>query len=143
MKLKSLENKALEFNIDTFKSKLVLVDFWFSNCGPCISQFPSLIEIYKKYKYENFEIVSISSDRLEKYENLQRVSALNKLPWLNLWDENGVICDELSIRSFPTNLLINENGIIIRRNISTTELRELIADNLVRKTYFANSYEPN
>lgn len=143
LKLKTLENKAQEFNIDTFNSKLVLVDFWFSNCGPCISQFPSLMEIYKKYKPENFEIVSISSDRSEKYENLQIVSTLHKLPWLNLWDENGVICDELSIRSYPTNLLINETGKIIRRNISPTDLGDLIADKLVKKTYFSNTYEPN
>ncbi|MCF3110688.1 TlpA family protein disulfide reductase [Niabella sp. CC-SYL272] len=47
---------------DVKNKKLILVDFWASDCGPCRITHPRLIELYKKYADRGLEIISVSLD---------------------------------------------------------------------------------
>ncbi|WP_300601866.1 TlpA disulfide reductase family protein [Niabella sp.] len=52
-----------EFRLSDVKNKkLILVDFWASDCGPCRITHPRLIELYKKYAGKGLEIISVSLD---------------------------------------------------------------------------------
>lgn len=42
-----------------------LIDFWYSNCGPCVAQFPDLRNLYETYHNKGFEIVGISTDKTD------------------------------------------------------------------------------
>ena len=44
-------------------TRVSLVDFWASWCGPCRREMPNLVETYAKYKGKNFEIVGVSLDQ--------------------------------------------------------------------------------
>lgn len=52
-----------DFTLSDIKNKkLILIDFWASDCGPCRITHPRLIELYKKYADKGLEIVSVSID---------------------------------------------------------------------------------
>lgn len=52
-----------DFSLSDIKSKkLILIDFWASDCGPCRVTHPRLIELYRKYADKGLEIVSVSID---------------------------------------------------------------------------------
>ena len=116
-------------NLDTasfLKNQYTLIDFWFSNCGPCIAQFPTLKYLYDKYKGSGFEIVGISTDN-EKYKtDWQNAIKKYQLLWPQYWDINGVEATKMSINAFPTNFLLDKQGIIIKKNISPVELEEFL-----------------
>jgi peroxiredoxin len=120
--------KALTQQNDTLSSnfyqnyKYTLVDFWYSNCGPCIAQFKELNEIYTQYQQQNFQIIGISTDRQK--EKSKWIAAINKykLLWPQYWDIDGKESSMYSIQAFPTNLLIDSTGKIIAKNIKPSEL---------------------
>lgn len=107
-------------------SKLTLIDFWFSHCGPCISQFKELKIIYEKYKGSGFELLGISTDTKEYVADWKSVVKKQELPWKQYLDLNAVEANKLSIRSFPSNFLIDGEGKIIAKDITPAELNSLL-----------------
>ncbi len=127
LKLKNKELKELIFKAtENTNTNYILIDFWFSYCAPCIAQFPKLKELQTKYSPKQLIIVSISTDKTKNIDNWHKIMEQKNIPWLNLLDENGTETSSLGINSFPTNFLLNKEGVIIKKNISLTELEELL-----------------
>ena len=97
--------------------KYTLVDFWFSNCSPCIYQFNILRSIYAKYKDKGFDIVAISTDSQENISEYKKLLQTNNYPWKQLLDIDGTKASLLDIHKFPTNFLLDRDGKIIRVDI--------------------------
>ncbi len=56
--------------------KLRLINIWATWCGPCVAEFPHLIEIHRMYRNRDFEMVTISLDDPDK--NAQVLKFLQK-----------------------------------------------------------------
>ncbi len=112
------------------KKKYTLIDFWYSNCSPCIGQFADLKTIYEKYKGQGFEIIGISADKVKDKQNWQNIINKHQLIWPQYWDINGQETSKLSINTFPTNFLLDSEGKIIKKNIRPVELAEFLSENM-------------
>jgi len=97
--------------------KYTLVDFWFSNCSPCIYQFNTLKSIYVKYKDKGFDIIAISTDNQENISAYKKLLKKNNYQWSQLLDINGAKASLLDIHKFPTNFLLDKDGKVIRVDI--------------------------
>lgn len=130
LKLKNKDLQEIVFNTSAnSNANYILVDFWYSHCGPCIAQFPKLKKLYNKYNPNSLKIISISTDMTKNIDNWYKVMEKYTIPWINVLDENGTETSPLGIKSFPTNYLLNNEGVILRKNISLTDL-ELLLKNL-------------
>ncbi|MCA4810681.1 TlpA family protein disulfide reductase [Empedobacter falsenii] len=110
--------------------KYILIDFWFHACKPCLVTFPHLKEVYQKYHSKGFDIIAISTDGTKYIQNWKNTIKKNELPWVNLLDENGCFSSKNKINSFPTNYLVDEQGKILAKDISTEQLDEFLNRNL-------------
>ncbi len=116
------------FNLSHFKGKYVLLDFWASWCGGCISEMHTLKPIYNEIKRDNLEFISISlDDNKEKW-----ITALKKIdiPWLSLWDSDGfkksTFKDQFGFNQIPFIALISPEGRILSRKIRGEEVKNEI-----------------
>lgn len=113
-------------SLKTLLKSYTLIDFWYSNCSPCIAQFPALTNLYKQYKQAGFEVITISTDVLERERNWKNTIRTHNLPWIQLWDPGGVIAKQLSVEVFPTNFLLDESGRIVEKDIDLSTLSILL-----------------
>lgn len=115
--------------LSDIKGKYILLEFWGSWCGPCREENPELVKTYNAYKAKGFEILGVAADN-NKAQWLKAIKD-DKLPWENVCDlkgdknEAGLI---YGISAYPTNYLIDENGIIIAKNLRGKALAAKLAD---------------
>lgn len=112
------------------KNKYTLIDFWYSSCIPCAYQFESFKETYAKYKLKGFEIAGVSVDKTSDKKDMENAIKKHKINWQHYWDKDGVEAKRLLITAYPTNFLLDQNGVIIKSNISPPELREFLQNKL-------------
>ena len=113
------------------KSKYTLVDFWFSHCAPCLSEFPKLKELFISYKGRGFNILGISIDKKTDTDIWIKTIQEKELAWEHYLDPSGrITVRTLSINYFPSNFLLNEKGVIIRKNINPVDLSKFLSENM-------------
>lgn len=122
-------------NINDYKGKITLVDFWASWCGPCRVKHPDIVDLYNEFKNQNFDIISISSDR--KLNSWKKAVKKDGLIWENLIDQESKVSDELGIQGIPFNYLLDVDGKIIGVNLSIEKIRDI----LIRKPAGNNTYK--
>lgn len=112
-------------NID-FHKKYTLLDFWWSGCGHCIKEFPTYLELYQGELNSIFDVVQISVDKTSALRQLNRIRERFNFPWRELLDENGKTTEFLKLYSFPSNFLVDSQGVIIKKNIRPSDLEQFL-----------------
>lgn len=105
-----LYNKDENIVLKNFKGKVVLIDFWIKNCGPCIKSIPDLNALQVKFKNKKFEILGINS--YDTKEDISWFCNKHKPNYKNVM--NGkVIAEKYGVTGFPTVVLINKEGKVL------------------------------
>jgi thiol-disulfide isomerase/thioredoxin len=93
--------------------KLVLLDFWASWCGPCRESLPDLKRFQSAFSGDQVQVVSISEDRDENTWN--SFVSQNQMNWEQQFDGKGESARRYGVQGFPTYILMDGNGTILRR----------------------------
>lgn len=91
------------------KGKVVVFNFWFTSCPPCIKELPELNELYEKYK-NNPDIVfaAVTFERAPKIEKFLKKYDV-KYPII---PQQGGFSQKVSRGSYPTNVIVKRDGTI-------------------------------
>ncbi len=65
IKIKLLNGDTL--NLQEYKNKIVLINFWATWCPPCREEMPYFEETYRKYKDKGFVIIALSLDANKEF----------------------------------------------------------------------------
>lgn len=93
---------------ESLKDKIVVLNFWFVRCAPCLLEMPVLNQLYEKYN-ENPNVVFLAIC-LDSKDTI--VDFLEKIPFNYKIVPSGLeIATTFDVNSYPTNIII-EKGVV-------------------------------
>jgi thiol-disulfide isomerase/thioredoxin len=118
-------------SLKAYQGKVVLVDFWATWCGPCVSELPNVLAAYKKYHDKGFDIVGISLD--QDKEKLTSFMKERGMSWAQYFDGKGwdnKLAVKYGVDSIPSTFLLDGDGMIIARDLRGPALEAALARRL-------------
>ena len=127
-------------NLEDYKGKVVMINFWVSWCSDCQGEMPKVAELYKEYGENKKDLIILgvaspiskeypnNKDRIGKKELLKYIADNNYI-FPSLIDETGKTFAEYEIEEYPSSFIINENGHLrayIKGAVSKEELKQNI-----------------
>jgi thiol-disulfide isomerase/thioredoxin len=121
--------EQISLNNVTAKGKVTIIDFWASWCKPCRIENPNVVRLYNEYHDKGLEIIGVSLDKDKK--RWEDAIALDQLTWnhvSNLMHWSDPIARQYAITSIPQTYILNEDGIIIAKNLRGVALENKLAE---------------
>lgn len=108
------------FSIAQLRGKYAVLDFWGTWCGPCMYGVPKMKEYYNKYK-NRIEFVGIACN--DKESDWKETIEKNGMNWVHILNDASKSDISLlyGVSSYPTKVIINQNGEIISKVIGENE----------------------
>jgi thiol-disulfide isomerase/thioredoxin len=113
LKVKDLDGR--ELTLQTYKGKVVLLNFWATWCGPCRAEIPSLIRIQNEYK-DRLQIIGMNVDD----DDAERLRAFVKDKDINYPVAMTSVPVRLAyggISALPTLFVINQEGKMVQKHV--------------------------
>ncbi len=107
-----------QLKLTDYKGKLLFIDFWASWCAPCKGELPYIQIVHDTYGGDDLGVLGISLDG--SFDDLRRMADDYGLTYPQICDKKrwqSAYAAMFSIRSIPTNFLLDGNGVIIAKNL--------------------------
>jgi peroxiredoxin len=119
--------KGEKFGLDALRGKVLLVNFWATDCPVCIKEMPQLVAMHKQFAARGFETVAVAM----WYDPPNRVLdyiGKNALPFNVSFDPVGDIARAFGdITLTPTTFVIDKRGNIVERILGEPDFGKLNA----------------
>ncbi len=99
-------------SLKSLKGKIVVLNFWFTQCKPCVIEMPKLNKLTEKYN-KDVVFLSITFDKKESVKKLLETHTFN---YTHITDNEKIIAD-YNVVGFPTHIIVDKNGEIILRKV--------------------------
>jgi thiol-disulfide isomerase/thioredoxin len=138
--IQDLNISALKEILENKTPNYRLINVWATWCGPCVTEFPHLVDINRMYRNREFEFISITLDEPARKPNalnfLEKKQASNK-NYLFIGDRYAFIeqIDKTWEGALPYSIFIAPNGKVLFRKpgvIDPLELKKVIVEALGR-----------
>lgn len=98
-----------EFSIQKLKGKIIVINFWFTTCAPCITELPALNKLVDEYFKK--DVVFIAFGRDDKVEILDFMKK-HKFDYNQISSDYNLTKKYCVLSGWPMNLVIDREGIL-------------------------------
>jgi thiol-disulfide isomerase/thioredoxin len=105
------------FNMDQYKGKKLMIDFWATWCGPCIASFPEMAQLQEHFAKADTTVQFLFVLTMEDGKKEEEVIASAKklmesknLNFLILNDISGNYVNQFQISAIPCKVFVDKNG---------------------------------
>lgn len=115
------------FTTESLRGRVVLVNFWATSCVTCVKEMPMMVETYKKYAPQGYEMVAVAMS-YDPANYVLNFAQSRELPFKVALDPMGEIARSFEdVKLTPTSFLIDKQGRIIKRYLGEPNVAEFHA----------------
>ena len=104
------DSNNYDVNLDDFKGKLLILNFWATWCAPCREEMPSLDDLQSNSNFDNLKIfpINIGQENFSKSDSFFKELGIQNLEIY--FDAPITLAKKFSLRGVPTTILFNKKG---------------------------------
>jgi thiol-disulfide isomerase/thioredoxin len=128
---------ANDFDLQEFRGKVLVLDFWASWCVPCRRSFPWMNSMQEKYADDGLVIIGINLDA----EEADAQAFLRETPadFQIINDPEGALARKHDVVAMPTSYVFDRDGELVTRHLGfkvkrQDEYEALLVETLNRRT---------
>jgi hypothetical protein len=118
------------------KSKLTVLYFWDINCGHCKTAIKELHNAWEDVKNNDLQVITVQvvATKEAKGRWIDFVNENNLFGWVNAWSPYAYSAENhyretYNLSVVPKMYLLDENSVIVLKNIAPEQLKEIIPKN--------------
>ncbi len=100
-----------------YSGRVIVLNFWFAACRPCIREIPRLNELKKRYNNQDVLFLSIN---YESKEEVEKFLSIYKFHYDHLADADDIV-KAYEVNRYPTHIVIDQSGEIALRETGFTD----------------------
>jgi cytochrome c biogenesis protein CcmG/thiol:disulfide interchange protein DsbE len=124
--LVSTEGKNI--NLNDYKGKVVILDFWATWCGPCRRGVPDLVSIQNNYE-KDVVVIGISLDDERTKKDIKPFMKEYGINYPVVYGTSEVVSNYGNIRAIPTSFIIDQNGNVVDKYVGLVS-KEIYVDRI-------------
>lgn len=110
------------YTLEDLKGKVIVLNFWFTKCAPCIKEIPDLNKMLQKHGTENVAYFAITFDEKEIVEEFIKKKQID----FTIIPEDTKTIEQFSIGFYPTNIIIDKEGKV--KYVNEFFMKDMIED---------------
>lgn len=112
---------------DSLRGKVVLVNFWATDCVTCIKEMPDITATYNKYRAQGFETIAVAM-RHDPPNYVLNYVEKSRLPFKVALDPMGELAKAFGeVKLTPTTFVIDKRGKLVTRILGEPDFAKLHA----------------
>jgi len=100
-----------KYTLDDLKGKIIVMNYWFSACRPCVMEMPELNKLVTKYRDKNVVFLGLTYN---VKPNIERFLQRFEFDY-NLIPEAQIEIHNYQVKTYPTHIVIDQKGYIVLR----------------------------
>jgi thiol-disulfide isomerase/thioredoxin len=96
------------WNTDKLKGKIIIINFWFTACNPCIQEMPHLNKLVAENKDSFVLFIAPAPENETQVKKFLKKYAFD----YNIIPSSTEFISAMDIKNFPTHLVVDKEGII-------------------------------
>jgi peroxiredoxin len=136
LKLTTLDGKLI--NLQDYKGRPVIINFWATWCPPCRAEIPSMNRAWEKMRDQNVAMIAINIG--EDKDTIRSFLADYPINFPVLMDSDSQSLQQWSISGLPTSYVLDPAGFIRYQAVGE---REWDNEQLLKKVLYLIKYDNN
>jgi peroxiredoxin len=99
------------FNLKDLEGKVVVLNFWFVACAPCVKEIPELNQLVDRYgKRDDIVFLALALDEKAEIEKMIEKNIFN---YHIIPSAKEIVQKNYKVAMFPTHVVINKDGKVV------------------------------
>ena len=123
-------------HLSDYAGKVVLIDFWYKACYPCIQAIPNISSLYHKYSSQELVVLGLNpmDNSEQKRKQFPEFMEINQLDYPVVFIDRSV-SKSYKVRGYPTFYVIDKTGKIAYSGVGYGEGTEAKLDSVLTSLY--------
>ena len=102
-------------DLDQYRGKVVVLDFWASWCKPCRQSIPWLNEMKSRYAHDGLVVIGVNVDA--EHADAERFMRLVPIDFDVVFDPAGELAKRFKLQGMPSSFVFDRGGKLVESRI--------------------------